>query len=159
MRELMGIVGLGAVLIASCDRPQPVAINAPPMPYPPPASAALAPYYAAPPNASIAQAPIMQPVCTQAQAAEIVATNRTLAGSNDPCVVYWRSVEVRQHPERAFLLECNGLKAYPDPQPPGHPVPLAECDRKIREDQTRSGFPVRGMSDEQKAVYRLTWGG
>jgi hypothetical protein len=97
-------------------------------------------------------------VCTQQQAAEIAQSRRTLKGANDPCLVYWRSIEVRQHPEKAFELECNGMKAYPDPQPPGHPTPLAECDRRTREDQSRMGIPVRGLTEEQKATYRTTWG-
>jgi len=81
-----------------------------------------------------------------------------LQASNDPCVIYWRPFEVRQHSERAFYLECNGLKAYPDPQPAGHPASLAECDRKLRERQAQMGVPVGGMTDEQKATYRATWG-
>jgi hypothetical protein len=81
-----------------------------------------------------------------------------LQASNDDCVVYWRSIELRQHPERSFYLECNGLKAYPDPQPRGHPVSLAECDRTLRERQARMGVPNNGMTDEQKATYRATWG-
>lgn len=167
MRGLIGIVGLVA-LVAACDRPVPVALNAPPPPYPapyqypPPAQYPPRAQYPAPapaPAPAMVQAPASQPMCTEAQAAEIVATNRTLAGGNDPCVVYWRSTHVQQHPERAFELECTGLKAYPDPQPPGHPVSITECDRKYREDQARMGIPVRGMTEEQKAVYRLTWGG
>jgi hypothetical protein len=65
-------------------------------------------------------------------------------------------MEVRQHPERVVYLECNGLKAYPDAQPAGHPVSLAVCDRKLRERQARMGVAVSGMSDEQKATYRAT---
>jgi hypothetical protein len=96
--------------------------------------------------------------CTQQQAAEIVETRRTLEGANDPCVVHWRSIEVQQHPERAAQLECTGLKAYEDPQPLGHPISLAECDRITREDQLRLGLPAIGPSEEQKATYRATWG-
>jgi hypothetical protein len=55
-------------------------------------------------------------------------------------------------------LECAGLKAYEDPQPPGHPIPLAECDRVTREGQERMGLPPRGLTDELKAAYRATWG-
>jgi hypothetical protein len=84
-----------------------------------------------------------------------VRVQQTLQASNDPCVVYWRSMQVRQHPER---MECNGLKAYPDPQPRGHPVSIAECDRKLRERQGRMGVPVTGMTDAEKAIYRATWG-
>jgi len=54
-----------------------------------------------------------QLACSHEQAAEIVRVQHTLQASNDACVVYWRSMEVRQHPERSFYLECNGLKAYP----------------------------------------------
>jgi len=61
-------------------------------------------------------------------------------------------------PGRAFYLECNGLKAYPDPQPRGQPISLVECDRKLRERQARMGVPVNGMTDEQKATYSATWG-
>ena len=42
--------------------------------------------------------PMSQPVCSHEQAAEIGG-----GGSN----------EARQHPERVFYLECNGLTAYP----------------------------------------------
>jgi len=100
-----------------------------------------------------------QLACSHEQAAEIVRVQHTLQASNDACVVYWRSMEVRQHPERSFYLECNGLKAYPDPQPPGHPISLAQCDRQRRERQARMGVPVTGMSNEEKATYRATWGG
>jgi hypothetical protein len=93
--------------------------------------------------------------CTQERAAELARPGNS---GNDPCLVHWRAIEVRKHPERATLLECNGLKAYEDPQPPGHPVPLAECDRIIREDQQRMGLPANGMGDELKAGYRSTWG-
>jgi hypothetical protein len=51
-----------------------------------------------------------------------------------------------------------GIKAYPDPQPPGHPISLAECDRITRNDQQRLGLPIRGLSAQQKAGYRSTWG-
>ena len=100
-----------------------------------------------------------QLACSHEQAAEIVRVQHTLQASNDACVVYWRSMEVRQHAERSFYLECNRLKAYPDPQPPGHPISLAQCDRQLRERQARMGVPVTGMSDEEKATYRATWGG
>jgi hypothetical protein len=96
--------------------------------------------------------------CTQEDATEIIRSQRTLEAANDPCVVHWRSIEVRRHPERAADLECAGLKAYGDPQPPGHPISLSECERMIREGQEKMGLPVRGMTDEQKAVYRATWG-
>lgn len=98
------------------------------------------------------------PGCTREQAAQIIQTQRTLQASNDPCVVHWRSVEVRQHPERAADLECAGLKAFEDPQPPGHPISLAECDRITRESQQRFGLPARGLSGDQKSTYRATWG-
>jgi hypothetical protein len=162
------IITLGlAVVVAGCDRPIPVVLNAPPpAPYPPQYGATYPPppqhsspaQYPAPAPVMVQASASSQPICTQEQAAEIATTNRTLAGSNDPCLVYWRSIQVRQHPERAFDLECTGLKAYPDPQPPGHPVPFAECDRKTREDQARSGLPVRGLSEEYRATYRATWG-
>ncbi len=96
--------------------------------------------------------------CSHQQAAEIVQVQHTLQASNDPCVVYWRSMEVRQHPERVVYLECNGLKAYPDPQPKGHPVSLTECDRKLRDRQRQMGVAVTGMTEEQKPTYRATWG-
>src|SRR5262249_14358641 len=104
------------------------------------------------------EAPAPQVACSPKLAAEIVRVDQTLQASNDPCVVYWRSLEVRQHPERAHYLECAGLKAYPDPQPRGHPVSLAECDRSLRERQARMAVPVLGMTEEQKATYRATWG-
>jgi hypothetical protein len=100
-----------------------------------------------------------QQACSHEQAAEIVRVQHTLQASNDACVVYWRSMEVRQHPERSFYLECHGLKAYPDPQPSGHPISLTQCDRQLRERQARMGVPVTGMSDEEKVTYRATWGG
>lgn len=161
---MSAVAGLVVVIVAACEVRSPLpscpttgicrAHSPPPPPqygatYPPPTYA--------PPNASVAQAPVSQPICTQVQAAEIVSTQCTLAGGNDPCVVYWRSIQVQRHPE-AFELECTGLKAYPDPQPPGHPTPLAECDRQYRQDQQRMGIPVRGVNEEQKATYRATWG-
>ena len=51
-----------------------------------------------------------------------------------------------------------GLKAYEDPQPSGHPVTLAECDRITREGQLQLGLPAVGLSDDQKASYIRTWG-
>jgi hypothetical protein len=111
-----------------------------------------------PAQAAVAPAPTSQSTCSQALAADIVRVEHSLQASNDPCVVYWRSLDVRQHPERANYLECSGLKAYPDPQPRGHPISLTECDRKLRERQARMGVPVLGMSEEQKATYRATWG-
>jgi len=156
MRRVVTTAALVAVTVAACARSQPAALDASPPPAPDaPPSAGSIPQ--AP--AAIAQAPMSQQVCSQQLAAEIVRAQRTLQASNDPCVVYWRSFDVRQHPERAFYLECDGLKAYPDPQQPGHPVSLAECDRKLRERQAQMGVPVGGMTDEQKATYRATWGG
>ena len=93
--------------------------------------------------------------CTQERAAELARPGNL---GNDTCLVHWRAIEVRKHPERATLLECNGLKAYEDPQPPGHPVLLSECDRITREDQQRMGLPATGLTDEMKATYRRTWG-
>ncbi len=96
--------------------------------------------------------------CTQERAAEI-AGMRTLQSGNDPCLVHWRAIEVVQkHPERAAFLECSGLKAYENPQPPGHPISLEECDRIARDDAKRYGLSPKGLSDEQKASYRATWG-
>src|SRR5690348_7528232 len=69
-------------------------------------------------TASAVQAITSQPGCSHQQAAEIIGD--TLQAANDPCVIYWRSLELRQRPERASYLECNGLKAYPDPQRPSH---------------------------------------
>ena len=77
---------------------------------------------------------------------------------NSPVCVRVRSAEVRKHPERATNLECAGFKAYEDPQPPGHPATLEECDRIVKEDQRRLGFPATGLSDEQIATYHRTWG-
>lgn len=98
-----------------------------------------------------------QHACSEQVAAESVRVQHALQASNDPCAVYWRSFEVRQHPERAFYLECNGLKAYPT-RSQQSPVSLAECDRKLRQRQVQMGGPVSGMTDEQKAAYRATWG-
>jgi hypothetical protein len=161
MRGVIAITGLVAVTLTACDRAQPVALDTP-------VTQSLAPDQDAPPpsptpdaspsNAPAAQASPSQLACSREQAAEIVRVQPTWQASNDACVVYWRSFEVRQHPERAFYLECNGLKAYPDPQPRGHPISLVECDRKLRERQARMGVAVNGMTDEQKATYRATWG-
>jgi hypothetical protein len=149
------IAALVAVTLAACARSQPVALDAsPPAPDDPQSTGSVG---QAP--ASVAPAPMSQLACSYQQAAEIVRVQHTLQASNDACVVYWRSLEVRQHPERSFYLECNGLKAYPDPQPPGHPISLADCDRQFRERQARMGVPVTGMSNEEKATYRATWGG
>ena len=162
MWGVIAIATLVAVTLAACARPQTVALDAsPPTPEAPQSTGSVgqAPAPVAQPPAPGAQAPISQLACSHEQAAEIVRVQHTLQASNDACVVYWRSVEVRQHPQRSFYLECNGLKAYPDPQPPGHPISLAECDRKLRERQARMGVPVTGMNDEEKATYRATWGG
>jgi hypothetical protein len=157
MWGVITIAALVAVTVAACARPQPVALDASPPPPAPDAPQSTGSVGPAP--ASVAQAPMSQLACSHEQAAEIVRVQHTLQASNDACVVYWRSMEVRQHPERSFYLECNGLKAYPDPQPPGHPISLAQCDRQLRERQARMGVPVTGMSDEEKATYRATWGG
>lgn len=157
MRGVGAIAGLIALTVASCNRAQPVALNAPLSETP--SNSARATPDDPPATGSVAQDPNSQVACTQQVAAEIVRVQHTLQASNDACVVDWRSLEVRQHPERSSYLECNGLKAYPDPQPTGHPVSLAECDRKLRERQVRMGVPVTGMSDEEKATYRATWGG
>lgn len=94
--------------------------------------------------------------CTKARAIEITRTPGSQV--NDPCVVHWRSLEVQKHPERAMQLECAGFKAYEDPQPPGHPISLAECDRITRADQRRLGLPAQGLSQQQRDAYRATWG-
>ena len=75
---------------------------------------------------------------------------------DSPACVRSRQAAVKAHPERALMLECMGLKAYPDPQPPGHPASLAECNRHAREG--RLGLPVVGMSKEQIDQYHKTWG-
>jgi hypothetical protein len=155
MWGVITIAALIAVTMAACARPQPIALDASPPPSASDAPQSTGSVGRSP--AAVAQAP--QLACSHERAAEIVRVQHTLQASNDACVVYWRSLEVRQHPERAFYLECNGLKAYPDPQPPGHPISLADCDRKLRERQARMSVPVTGMSDDEKATYRATWGG
>jgi len=148
-----------AVSLAACNRSQP-ALDAPSLS---PVSAQ--PDASPPPNpsstgslAAASSAQVPEVACSREVAAQFVRVENSLQASNDPCVVYWRSMEVRQHPERSSYLECNGLKAYPDPQPRGHPVSLADCDRRLRERQARMGVPVVGMTDEQKATYHATWG-
>jgi hypothetical protein len=149
MRGMIVCVGLVVLTVAACDdRRQLAALSS--APAPPTVSAQR------PPPVVATSRP---PVCPQQQAAEILQGRHTLEAANDPCVVYWRSLGVRQHPASATDLECAGLKAYPDPQPPGHPASLPECDRSFKEGQQRMGFPVEGMSNEQKATYRATWGG
>ena len=156
MRGVLTTAARVAVTVAACARSQPAALDASPPPAPDaPSSTGSIPQAPAP----IARAPMSQRECSQQVAAEIVRVQHTLQASNNPCVVHWRSFDVRQHPEWAFYLECNGLKACPDPQPAGHPVSLAECDRKLRKRQARMGVLVSGMTDEQKATYRATWGG
>lgn len=157
MRGAIVLAGLIAVTVGSCNRAQSVAPSAA-LPESVPDSARATPDDP-PATGSVPAAPNRQVACTQQLAGEIVRAQQTLQASNEPCVVYWRSLEVRQHPERALYLECNGLKAYPDPQPAGHPISLAECDRKLRERQARMAVPVTGMSEEDKAKYRATWGG
>jgi hypothetical protein len=156
MRGVIALAGLIAITVASCNRAQSVMQSAAL-----PENASEPPVTADDPatTGSVAQAPDQTVACTQQVAGQIVQVQQTLQASNDPCVVYWRSLEVRRHPERAPYLECNGLKAYPDPQPKGHPISLAECDRKLRERQARMAVPVTGMSEEDKAKYRATWGG
>lgn len=164
MRGVIASAALVAVTVAACSGPQslPLVASSPPSDASSPTSVPDAPQSTgsvgqAPP--ARAQAPTPPLPCTHEQAAEIVRVQHTLQASNDACVVYWRSMEVRLHPERSFYLECNGLKAYPDPQPAGHPVSLAECDRRLRERQARMGVSVTGMSEEERATYRATWGG
>ncbi len=157
MWGVITIAALVAVTVTACARPQPVALDG--SATPPAADAPQSTGSVGQAPAPVAQALMSQLACSHEQAAEIVRVQHTLQASNDACVVYWRSLEVRQHPERALYLECNGLKAYPDPQPPGHPTSLADCDRKLRERQARMGVPVTGMRDEEKATYRATWGG
>ncbi len=157
MWGIITIATLIAITVAACARPQAVAVDA--SPPPPAADAPQSTSSVGQASASVVQASTSQQTCAPEQAANIVRVQHTLQASNDACVVYWRSMEVRQHPERSMYLECNGLKAYPDPQPPGHPIPLAECDRKLRERLARMGVPVTGMSGEEKATYRATWGG
>jgi hypothetical protein len=159
MRGVIAIAGVVAVTLAACNRSQPVALDtlppavspAPPSPDDPPSTGSVEQSAATGTKAS-------QVECSREVAAQIVRVEHTLQASNDPCVVYWRSMEVRQHPERSSYLECSGLKAYPDPQPKGHPVSLAECDRQLRDRQARMAVPVTGMSDQQKETYRATWG-
>lgn len=170
MRGRIALAGLVVVTVAACNRSQPVTLDAPPPPQSSddPSSTGAVTQSAAPvvpasgtaaqATGSATQAITSQSGCAQQQAADIIRVQHTLAAANDPCVIYWRSMELRQHPERASYLECNGLKAYPDPQPPGHPASLADCDRKLRERQQRMGVAVTGMSDEEKATYRATWG-
>jgi hypothetical protein len=79
------------------------------------------------------------------------------ADANTAACVQARSADVKQHPERAILLECAGLKAYEDPQPSGHPVALAECDRLQRQIQQEKGLPVTGLSSDQIDAYTKTW--
>jgi hypothetical protein len=159
MRGVIAIGGVVAVTLAACNRSQPVALDTRPPAVSPASSSPDDP----PSTGSVAQSPAAatkasQVECSREVAAQIVRVEHTLQASNDPCVVYWRSMEVRQHPERSSYLECSGLKAYPDPQPKGHPVSLTECDRQLRERQARMAVPVTGMSDDQKATYRATWG-
>lgn len=154
MRVVVTIAALVAVTVAACAPSQPAALDVPPPAPDAPASTGSIPQAPDP----AARAPQSQQACSEQVAAELVRVQHTLQASNDPCVVYWRSFEVRQHPERAFYLECNGLKAYPDPQPAGHPISLAECDRKLRQRQAQMGVSVSGMTDEQKAAYHATWG-
>jgi hypothetical protein len=94
--------------------------------------------------------------CTQESAAAEVVRGGSKV--NDPCIVHVRSIEVRKHPERATQLECMGMMAYENPQPPGHPVSLEVCDRILRADQQSAGLPAVGLTEEMKANYRYTWG-
>ncbi len=149
MRSMIVCMGLVVLTVAACgDRLQPAA----------PSSAPAASVMSARrPSPLVATSP--PPDCPQHRATEILQPRHTLEAANDPCVIYWRSLGVRQHPRSATDLECAGLKAYPDPQPPGHPASLAECDRTFREGQQRTGIRIEGMSDQQKGTYRATWGG
>jgi hypothetical protein len=78
--------------------------------------------------------------------------------ANDPCLVHSRSLHMKTHPQDAWNAECMGLKVFEDPQPSGHPMPLAECDRRTRLDQSALGLAPTGMSEEQKHAYRRIWG-
>jgi hypothetical protein len=144
MRGVIAIAAAVAVTLAACAGSQPSVLDDQTTALDDPPS-----------TGSVAQAQTV--AGSREVAAQMVRVQHTLQASNDVCVVYWRSMDVRQHPERSSYLECNGLKAYPDPQPPGHPVSLAACDRQLRERQARMAVPVIGMTDEQKATYRATW--
>jgi hypothetical protein len=95
--------------------------------------------------------PILSAYAQQQAACDVAAE------ANTPTCVRARSADVKQHPERATLLECAGLKAYEDPQPQGHPVALAECDRLYRQIQQKKGLPVTGLSSDQIDAYNKTW--
>jgi hypothetical protein len=145
------VAALIAAILAACSYSQPVPLDSSPPPElrdDPPSTGSVG---SAPQQAG-------QVGCSREAAAQVVRVEHTLQASNDPCVVFWRSIEVRQHPERAVYLECNGLKAYPDPQPPGHPISLADCDHQLRGRQARMGVAVTGMTETEKATYRATWG-
>jgi hypothetical protein len=147
MGRLSVVAALTAATLAACAGSQPVVLDASPAPDAPTSTGSIvtAPAPIAPNPVSQATATSQQ-ACSPEVAAEFVRQQHTLQASNDPCVVYWRS----KHPERSSYLECDGLKAYPDPQPTGHPISLADCDRKLRERQARMGVPVTGMTDAEK---------
>ena len=68
----------------------------------------------------------------------------------DACVMYWLFTADWLTRE-SFEKACNGIKPYPDPQPPGIPATLAECEHDI---------PVIHqvpMTEAQKNAYRATW--
>ncbi len=158
MRGVISIAGVVAVSLAACTPTQPVALDTP-SPTPLPASP---PTDDPPATGSVAQSPApvvqaSQGTCSREVAAQLVRMDHTLQASNDDVAALPLNAN-RRHKRRSSYLECRGLKAYPDPQPKGHPVSLAECDRLLRERQARMGVPVIGMSGEQKATYRATWG-
>jgi hypothetical protein len=72
------------------------------------------------------------------------------AASGDACVTYWLFT-AKWLTRETFEKGCNGVKSYPDPQPPGIPPTLAECERDLP--LTQHG----PMTDAQKAAYRATW--
>jgi hypothetical protein len=49
-----------------------------------------------------------------------------------------------QDPKKVALLECNGIKVYEDPQPPGHPPSAAECAQVLRSLLPAITFPPTG---------------
>jgi hypothetical protein len=89
------------------------------------------------------------PTCTFTLAQQTTSAKGPSAYS-DACVKYW-VFTANWLTRESFEKTCNGVKPYPDPQPPGIPSTLAECERDLP--LTQHG----PMTEAQKNAYRATW--
>ncbi len=89
------------------------------------------------------------PTCTFTLAQQMTST-KGAAAYGDLCVMYWLFT-AKWLTRESFQKACNGIKPYPDPQPPGIPATLADCERDLALMQDGP------MTAAQKQAYRATW--